>query len=319
MKGLTLAQSFYEQCAKPLFEKEYPEVLESVAIGLVGEGSECFGFDDGQSQDHDFGARFCLWLPEEEWAIHLDGVERVLAGLQEEFQGFQVLMLPEKRMGRSGPMSTEHFYARFLGRPTVPQSWQEWRTIPEHFLAVATNGAVFHDPSARFSTIRQTLLQGYPEDVRLKKMAARCATMAQSGQYNVARCLQRNEYAGAMLALARFSEATISLTFLLNKRYVPFYKWAHHASQFLPILGQETHVCIQKLSAISMNEAAMNLGQGGSKDVMETMESLCVAIGEYLRATGLSESHDDWMMSHAEAIQSRIQTPALLRMPVLLE
>ena len=33
-----------------------------IAVGLVGKGSDCFGFDDVLSQDHDFGPRFVMWV-----------------------------------------------------------------------------------------------------------------------------------------------------------------------------------------------------------------------------------------------------------------
>lgn len=36
-----------------------------------------------------------------------------------------------------------------------------------------------------------------------------------------------------MLAAARFSEQAVSMTFLLNKRYMPFYKWAHRGVEQL--------------------------------------------------------------------------------------
>ena len=61
--------------------------------------------------------------------------------------------------------------------------------------------------------------------------------MAQAGQYNLLRSLKRGETATAMLAAARFSEQAVSMTFLLNKRYMPFYKWAHRGVEQLPILG----------------------------------------------------------------------------------
>ena len=122
--------------------------------------------------------------------------------------------------------------------------------MPEQFLAVSTNGAVFSDRLGAFTAFREALLGFYPEDVRLKKIAARCMGMAQAGQYNLLRSLKRGETATAMLAAARFSEQAISMTFLLNKRYMPFYKWAHRGVEQLPILGKETAACVTALAGL---------------------------------------------------------------------
>ena len=56
--------------------------------------------------------------------------------------------------------------------------------IPEHHLAAAANGEVFWDPMGEFSAVWKELRLGYPEDIRLKKLTARCMTIAQAGQYN---------------------------------------------------------------------------------------------------------------------------------------
>ena len=54
MQGLELAKRYYEEVGRPMLERDFPELLPRLAAGLVGDGSECLGFDDAISQDHDF-------------------------------------------------------------------------------------------------------------------------------------------------------------------------------------------------------------------------------------------------------------------------
>ena len=55
MNGMELAERYYETYGRPMLHEKYPEYETRIAVGLVGEGSECFGFDDRISRDHDFG------------------------------------------------------------------------------------------------------------------------------------------------------------------------------------------------------------------------------------------------------------------------
>ncbi len=322
-KGLALSRRFYRVCGAPLLADRVPDLMERMAIGLVGEGSECFGFDDSISRDHDWGPAFCLWLPEVELHRCAERLESVLADLPETFAGCRSRMSPARRGDRVGPMSIEQFYARFTNLPRPPESWQEWRVIPEHFLAVATNGEVFFDPLGAFTAFRQALLGFYPEDVRLKKMAARCALMAQSGQYNLPRMLRRGDRVAALLCMAEFSRQALSLTFLLNKKYIPFYKWAFHSVSRLPVLGREISHGLSRLTGqpwnLSNMASSVRDDMDVSQHVIDTVEEISSLFAACLRREGLSDGQSDWLLEHAPSIQSRISVPELREMPLFLE
>ena len=53
MKGLALAEEYYRNIGLPVIEKHFPNDIKRMAFGLAGEGSDCFGYDDEISRDHD--------------------------------------------------------------------------------------------------------------------------------------------------------------------------------------------------------------------------------------------------------------------------
>ena len=59
-QGLALSREYYETYGRPMLEQQFAPYKDKIAAGLVGKGSDCFGFDDRYSRDHDWGPDFCL-------------------------------------------------------------------------------------------------------------------------------------------------------------------------------------------------------------------------------------------------------------------
>ena len=100
---------------------------------------------------------------------------------------------------------------------------------PCHYaLAEAVNGEVFFDDYGEFSEIRERLIF-MPDDIKLKRLAGNLLIMAQSGQYNFMRCMKHGEPEAAQLACMEFVNAAMKVNFLLQDRYMPYYKWSFKA------------------------------------------------------------------------------------------
>ena len=310
MKGLELARAYYEVCA-PLLQERIPDVMAQAAVGLVGEGSECFGCDDDISRDHDWGPAFCLWVPRAVGVAALPRIEEAYAALPAAFEGFPSRMDKTRRMGRVGPLSIEKFYGFFLGTETMPAAWQDWLAIPEYNLAACTNGAVFADALGEFSRRRALLLDYYPQDVHLQKLASCCMRMAQAGQYNLPRSLQRGDAAAAMLAASRFAEAALSMAFLLNRRYMPFYKWACRMAETLPAPGPRTAAVLRLLARTPWD----SLERG--EEAVQAIEELCAEVAAELRRQSLCAMDGNWLWEAGPAVQKSVTDPELRRRNVM--
>lgn len=299
MKGMELSRLYYEEVCKPAIEKEAGELTERTAVGLVGEGSECYGYDDEISRDHDFGPSCCFWLTKEVYRTYGGKLREILDSLPKSFMSFPALKMSEWGGGRRGVLNTESFYRKFTGKENGPETLDEWRMIPETNLSIVTNGSVFSDPLGEFTKIRNRLLEYYPEDIRLDKIASRCMKIAQSGQYNLGRCLKRGEFVAARIAEAEFINESIYMIYLLNKKYMPFYKWMHKDMQFLPILGKEVHNLLNNLISIQNSEKP------------ETAEKICELIINELKIQGISENKSDFLLDHGPDIQRKISDESL--------
>lgn len=322
MTGLELSRAYYREVGRPMLEAEFPGLLPRAAAGLAGEGSECLGFDDEISRDHDFGPGFCLWLTAEDFSSR-DGarLRAAYAALPGDFRGFPARKASPRGGGRVGVMEISAFYRRFIGKEQPPGSLMRWLYLPEEKLAAAVSGEVFSDPLGEFSVIRNALLAYYPEDVRIKKIAARAAVMAQSGQYNYARCMRRGESAAAALALGEFLRAAMSMLCLLNRTYAPYYKWMFRALEGLPRAGAVRPLLKELSETAFQGEAwrsrAENPYVNRLDRKVELIEEICRLVIAELRAQGLTGGSDDFLERHTGEIMDRIRDPGLRACHVL--
>ncbi|MBE7017537.1 MAG: DUF4037 domain-containing protein [Ruminococcaceae bacterium] len=293
MRGLELAKAYFYEEGLPRLRREVPGAMPFLAAGLVGEGSDCFGYDDFISRDHDWGPGFCLWLPERMMASYAEGIRAVLDSLPDEFEGFYTRKLNGNP--RLGLHSIEEFYSSLTLCTKLPQNADKWLALPESGLAAAINGEVFLDNAGEFSAIRSSLAKHYPEDVRLWRLARRCALAAQTGQYNYLRCLRHGESAAAEMIKGRFAENAAGALFLLNKRYMPFYKWSFRALRQLPLMGREAAEYID----IIMESRGM--------DAIESIEALSGLIISLLCQQGLSSGESSFLMDHCGEIIQKIE------------
>lgn len=230
MNGLELSKGYYEKFGKPMLENDFAEVLPYLAVGFVGSGSEHYGFDDEISRDHDFEPGFCIFLPDEDTVDRRTAflLERAYAKLPKEFMGVKRQPISPVGGNRNGVLRTADFYLEKVGSGDGLHSPEEWLRTPEYALFEATNGEVFFDNYGEFTDIRNSL-KSCPEDIRLKKLAGNLLLMAQSGQYNYVRTLKHGEKEAAQLALFEFVNAAVKTVFILNNRYMPYYKWSFRA------------------------------------------------------------------------------------------
>ncbi|MGX8692281.1 MAG: DUF4037 domain-containing protein [Clostridia bacterium] len=304
MKGLELSRAYFERYGRPMLDGQFPELLPYLAVGLFGSGSECFGWDDEVSRDHDFEPGFCLFLPEEEIVSRRQEflLERAYAKLPKDFEGFSRAALLPVGGARHGVLRTAEFFQKTVGAANGALTAEQWLTLPEQALAEATNGALFFDNWGEVSRIRGQLAY-FPEDIRLKRLAGRLLLMAQAGRYNVPRCLAHGESGAAQLAAIEFADSAMAAAFLLARRYRPYYKWRFRALRELPRLSE----LAQPLERILTTPC--------DEDKLAEIEAVGAAVAAEVRAQGLAGDDDPGKLAYA--VNGRIRDAQLRNLHIL--
>lgn len=243
--NLERSREFYETLGKKMIHEKFPQYENRIAVGMVGEGSDCYGFDDEISMDHDYEVSFCMWLTNEDY-------DAIGEELQKEYD--QLSSSLDRLKYRRGVFRINDFYSQIL---ELNQNYEkqfsiDYNRVEEFQLAAATNGAVFTDQLGVFTTIREKLLAYYPEQVWRRKLAQSLHEFSQYAQSNYPRMMARGDVLTAQICVGKAVESTMDIIYLLNHRYAPYYKWKKKgmekflvSDRLLPLLNEIVRLPVQ--------------------------------------------------------------------------
>ena len=302
MKGIELSKRFYNQYKDFLVPEEY---RMNVSAGLVGNGSECFGFDDDISKDHDFDAGFCLWLDDDLPRYLYDLISERYFSLPEEFLGVKRVATSNSNEKRRGVFYSSEFYSSLIGIGEAPQRPIDWLKIPDYALSAATNGVLFTDSATDFTYVRNKLINGVPNDVILKRLSRALVLMAQAGQYNYVRCIKHREEAAARLALNEFVLNAAYCVYYLNGQFPPYYKWLFRGMADFK-LGDRLGGVLSSL-----------LFETFYPDCVDNIERVSSVILSELRALKLTMGEERYLEPHAYRVFSKIKEKEIAKMHIM--
>lgn len=293
MNGMKLSKLYYEECGKPILQEKFGAYFPKLTIGLVGEGSDCFGYDDEASMDHDWGPDFCIFVPDELYEEIGPSLTKVYEELPKEFRGYK-RKTGKQGIGRRGVMSVSAFYEKYLG--TAVYEKIDWRQIPDYALAAASNGVLFENSEGAFSKMREQLKKGYPEEILYLKLAEDAARISQTGQYNFKRMLEREDRITADQMLADCMRQIMILAHHMNQVFPPHDKWIYRS--FEEICG-ETPLAYHLLrlhDCLKLND------EEAMQEEVERVDAVCAYLAGELYARNYISDVEAYLDYHTEEL-----------------
>ncbi|MBP3337864.1 MAG: DUF4125 family protein [Lachnospiraceae bacterium] len=270
--NLERSKEFYEEYGKTMIKENFPEYEKRIAVGICGEGSDCYGFDDEISTDHDYGVGFCMWLTAEDY-------NKIGAKLQEKYDRLvgDNSDYNELLRKRRGVFSINGFYNNLLG--TVCNFEDKFKLnyeeISESQLSSATNGLVYSDFLGVFSNIREKLLEYYPDEVWRKRLAKALHDFSQYAQSNYPRMMARNDMITAGVCIHKAVEEAMNLVYLLEHTYAPYYKWKVMGAKNLE-LGKKIIPLLDKITVLPSQMEAWQDVTYSSASINKADECICL-------------------------------------------
>lgn len=291
ISGMELSKKYFEEYGHPMIDNEFKEYKDKITIGLVGEGSDCYGFDDCYSVDHDFGPGFCIFVDD-------DAYEKIGEELTAAYNKLPVEFMGYKRQetalgyGRRGVIKTSKFYENHLGTAVYEEI--DFTKIKDYELAVCTNGEIFFGEDTAFLRMRNALKNGYSLKTRLMLLCEDVSAFSQSGQYNYPRMLQREDDFTAGIMMADFYRAAMVLYHHIMNMYCPHDKWLKKSTLRL----SEGCALINLLEKVN---CMIKLGES-KEDVLTAVDEVGAFLAAKLYETGDISDIDPYLANHVSEL-----------------
>ncbi len=299
-----------------MIAEKFADYEGKIAVGLVGKGSDCFGFDDALSADHDFGPRFVMWVTKETYDEIGEQLEAEYEKLPDEFMGIKRIETFHGR-DRAGVMVIEDFYKNTIGLDLLGAIRQTsdskdmtavkgWLAAQSYALAAVVNGEVFRDDEGIFTAYREQLLAYYPKPVLYRKLAQACALFSQNGQYNLPRMRRRGQSVSAELAKAECARQAMQIYYLLNRKYAPHDKWLFKGLPDNPDMalvqeGQPAKAFAQLVEEVCLTPA----DKAHAEQLDVAVESIAVIFANELERQNIIGSCDTYLDANTHELTAK--------------
>ncbi len=291
-----------------MIRERFPEYEDKIAVGIAGEGSDCFGYDDAISRDHDFGTGVCLWLTDDINRKVGDELDKCYDELvREKERAYYTERLRERR----GVMTVHDFYSNILridcNTKDCVMTEGQWLDLDHSCLATAVNGEVFCDGPGEFSAFRKLLLDYYPDRVWRIRIAEKMHEYSANLQVNYQRCMTRGDTVAAEICRIQGMTAAMELFFLLKRTYMPFYKWSFRRLTELDKTG-EFSGRIEELAGLHSSREAWedtkyHPNRLNLKDrVVGLSEDIGYDLSDMLRSAGLIQRIDPYLEADVNTV-----------------
>ena len=312
MKGRELCEQFFREVGFPAIEKELPECIPFIAVGMFG-GSQCHGNDDEISRDHSWGPGFGIWLTSDPYQRFATDLQDILDRMPQEYQGFGWGKPVERACGVE---ELSEYVLSVVGVPAAPQVAEDWLHIPEEYLFEITHRPVFLDSTGE-TTEKFRSFQKYPEDVWRKRLSACLAWLGEWGIKHLARAEARGDLLLSLMYWSRFSIYAMKVGFLLARQFAPYHKWLAKEFSRLPETGFH---CV---SLIEQGYVPSNQRSEIALQIVEYYQKQLSTLGyEPVRLSAeqqAKQAYPNLVHQYARAIHESIENSTLRKMRIFVE